>query len=631
MDTLIVMKEETVATSINDIEGYDPSTFIVEEYSEEVGSNRAVTTTDELNIAQEVYIGQDHTVTYEVRNIEDVPVFNYSEPQNLISSHKIETVVEDGELSLENVEEAIVYEERQFYTNIDNRVSRAALKKRRGRPPKFQISEIGQDGRKWYSCSVCDQKHEDRMELMQHMRQHNADRPFHCKECGKAFKQAAHLKVHVRQHTGEKPFECGICGKGFRQKAIVDQHMRTHTQLRPYACTYLNCDKSFAQKTSLDNHTKSHQTGRLSEAFKKQQEEQKKKSLLAQEALKSKNLKPKLVQVLPNGKKRPVHRVLGGALAVGKEKIKTTVVKMTQSQFEDYLHSRAGSAPESPQISQKELTSKQKAATGPFLAYVNLCKPLLQAERPELSLLEVLKELASRWNSMNKPEKQKFAVIAKESEDKQEYNATTFIASEELGSIIKTDSDLLDDGDGEVVNSMEGAVFEVGESSSGDFYQVDKQLPEETFFEIDQVSEKSLNQNVFGKKLLLLNKPSENFEYEEQQFNDQNFSVTNNVFQSEDANMQVVEGFDDTEQILEQTGYHPDGTVVQFEGEAEPGDSLEAGVLQFGESTGNGTVVFDSGGDGTVVYGNGSEMEIGNSTIFFLPNIVGEEQLEEVM
>lgn len=626
MDTLVVMKEETVATSINDFESYDPSTFIVEEYSEEVGSHRGVASTDELNIAQEVYIGQDHTVTYEVRNIEEVPLFNYSE-----SHDNLETVVEDGELSLENVEEAIVYEERQFYSKIDNRVAKAALKKRRGRPPKFQISEIGQDGRKWYSCSVCDQKHEDRMELMQHMRQHNADRPFHCKECGKAFKQAAHLKVHVRQHTGEKPFECGICGKGFRQKAIVDQHMRTHTQLRPYACTYLNCDKSFAQKTSLDNHTKSHQTGRLSEAFKKQQEEQKKKSLIAQEALKNKNLKPKLVQVLPNGKKRPVHRVLGGALSVGKEKIKTTVVKMTQSQFEDYLHSRAGNAPpESPQISQKELTSKQKAATGPFLAYVNLCKPLLQAERPELSLLEVLKELASRWNSMNKPEKQKFAVIAKESEDKQEYNATTFVASEEFGSIIKSDVDLLDDGDGDVVNSMEGAVFEVGESSSGDFYQVDKQLPEETFFEIDQASEKSLNQNVFGKKVLLLNKPSENFEYEEQQFNDQNFSVTSNVFQSEDANMQVVEGFDDTEQILEQTAYTPDGTVVQFEGE-DAGDSLEQGVLQFGESTSNGTVVFDNGSDGTVVYGNGSEMEIGNSTIFFLPNIVGEEQLEQVM
>ena len=34
----------------------------------------------------------------------------------------------------------------------DHRISKAGAKKRRGRPPKFQISEIGEDGRKWYSC-----------------------------------------------------------------------------------------------------------------------------------------------------------------------------------------------------------------------------------------------------------------------------------------------------------------------------------------------------------------------------------------------------------------------------------------------------------------------------------------------
>ena len=120
---------------------------------------------------------------------------------------------------------------------------------------------------------------------------------------------------------------------------------------------------------------------------------------------------------------------------------------------------------------QAALTSKQKAATGPFLAYVNLCKPLLQvwpftidppeppacpfltswssppdplvscsspsdllpqAKRPDLSLLEVLKELASQWNDMSRQEKQKFAVIAKESEDKQELSAISF-ATQEAG------------------------------------------------------------------------------------------------------------------------------------------------------------------------------------------------------
>ena len=55
-----------------------------------------------------------------------------------------------------------------------------------------------------------------------------------------------------------------------------------------------------------------------------------------------------------------------------------------------------------------------------------------QAKRPDLSLLEVLKELASQWNDMSRQEKQKFAVIAKESEDKQELSAISF-ATQEAG------------------------------------------------------------------------------------------------------------------------------------------------------------------------------------------------------
>ena len=561
MDPMIVMKEETVPATA-ELEVYDPSTFIVEDYSEEVRESQ---NQNDLNIAQEVFIDQDH-VTYEVRTIEEVIGLDVNE------SEKHEDETGDDETMQDT--SIVFYSEGES----SSRVSKTALKKRRGRPPKFQVSEIGADGKKWYSCTVCDEKHEDRMELMQHMRQHNAERPFHCRDCGKAFKQAAHLKVHVRQHTGEKPFECTICGKGFRQKAIVDQHMRTHTQLRPYACSYQGCDKSFAQKTSLDNHTKSHQTGRLSEAFKKQQEDQKRKSLLAQEALKTKNMKAKLVQLMPDGKKKPVHRVIGGAMPVGQEKIKTTVVKMTQSQFEQYLQTRASTA--ASQESQKELTNKQKAATGPFLAYVNLCKPLLQAERPELSLLEVLKELASRWNGMSKPEKQKFSIIAKESDDGKGSLAPCLV--EETPAMQEDTAEV------DAMRSIEGAVFEIGDSN---LYTVEK--PEENFFEINKIQDQSLNQNVFGnKRVVLLSKGGEQ-----------------KLSGGEEENLESVTGFG-SEEILEETG------VLHF-----TEDSTEEA----------NTVIFDPGSDGTVVYENGSELEIGNSTIFFMPNIVGEDQLEEVL
>merc|ERR1719433_2557333 len=104
------------------------------------------------------------------------------------------------------------------------------------------------------------------------------------------------------------------------------------------------------------------------------------------------------------------------------------------------------------------MTNKQKTATGPFLAYVNLCKPLLQAERPELSLLEVLKELASRWNAMNKTEKQKFATIAKQSQDEGTKNNAGKAALKNLGFSATAEEE---SEEVEPTNSMEGAVFEI--------------------------------------------------------------------------------------------------------------------------------------------------------------------------
>ena len=228
------------------------------------------------------------------------------------------------------------------------------------------------------------------------------------------------------------------------------------------------------------------------------------------------------------------------------------------------------------------------ATTGPFLAYVNLCKPLLQAERPELSLLEVLKELASRWNGMSKPEKQKFAIIAKESDDTK---ATT--APGEIESVTGDQSAVEIDA----MRSIEGAVFEIGDTN---LYTVEK--PEENFFEINKIEDQSLNQNVFGKRVVLLSSPHP--PADEQKLSG-----------GEEEHLQTVAGFG-PEQMLDQAG-----------------SGFETGVLHFTEDSAEetNTVIFDNGPDGRVVYENGSELEIGNSTIFFMPNIVGEEQLEEVL
>merc|ERR1712108_36637 len=106
--------------------------------------------------------------------------------------------------------------------------------------------------------------------------------------------------------------------------------------------------------------------------------------------------------------------------------------------------------------------------------------------------------------------------------------------------------------------------------------------------------EKSLNQNVFGKKVLVLPKPSEGVVYDEETFNA-------DVFQGEEGTLQVVQGFKPGEEL---------GEEVDEEADMEGGGSRE---------------------EGEVVFGEHGEMEMEAGTIFFLPTIVGEEQLEEAM
>ncbi len=79
--------------------------------------------------------------------------------------------------------------------------------KYRGRPPKFEASEVDGEGRVWYACSVCSLKFEVRSELMQHMRTHNRERPFHCKICGLNFKQVPVSDATV--HASPSPPQYG--------------------------------------------------------------------------------------------------------------------------------------------------------------------------------------------------------------------------------------------------------------------------------------------------------------------------------------------------------------------------------------------------------------------------------------
>ncbi|XP_022667038.1 transcription factor Sp3-like isoform X5 [Varroa destructor] len=91
------------------------------------------------------------------------------------------------------------------------------------------------------SCSICGSGgvcpqsagFSYRCKLLDHMRSHSGERPFHCDVCGRGFSQKNHLTRHMMIHTGERPFACEFCGRGFYRKDKLTRHRRTHTGWPP--------------------------------------------------------------------------------------------------------------------------------------------------------------------------------------------------------------------------------------------------------------------------------------------------------------------------------------------------------------------------------------------------------------
>jgi len=549
------------------------------------------------NIMEEIVVTAEETVATQPIYMDGLQLFFEQTGTEIQYSNEI--LVQESptlELDVDSIEVSEDKSDRNCAVQKSSRSPITYTEKFRGRPPKFEASEVDSQGQVWYECTVCHIKYSGRCELLQHMRTHDKERPFFCKICGSNFKQVVHLRAHMRMHTGEKPFKCSVCARNFRQKAILDQHMRTHTQDKPYKCTETGCNKEFTQKTSLKNHQRSHRSGKLSELYGRKdlpnpppilrpnQDKSRKRSAAAQKgSLRKKttsdiekaiHLPPLLASVsnitgittlLDNTTRNgistsavtPVSHLITTTSGSGSStsnapltvqstaskpvttttkiidnrtetakrdgKFLTTVVRMTPTQFQEYLSRKypklkgknaplENSSPVSspaviPTLSCQQLNGKtvtvteaattrlestvtattpnsldiqhileetpvpalhqlqvskscefpsvdktasldrdevhgdgisgtgqvetkdgvevamekQKQVTGSFLAYVNLCRPLLQAEEPELTRIEVVEELAKRWNRLKGEEKTKFADLAKQSEYKQQY------------------------------------------------------------------------------------------------------------------------------------------------------------------------------------------------------------------
>ena len=69
-----------------------------------------------------------------------------------------------------------------------------------------------------YTCKLCDEVHERKTQLNQHILKEHNESLFKCAECNLMFKTLANLKQHNKGRHSKESAACPICSKVFKCK-----------------------------------------------------------------------------------------------------------------------------------------------------------------------------------------------------------------------------------------------------------------------------------------------------------------------------------------------------------------------------------------------------------------------------
>ncbi|XP_036321265.1 LOW QUALITY PROTEIN: zinc finger protein weckle-like [Rhagoletis pomonella] len=181
-------------------------------------------------------------------------------------------------------------------------------KKRRGRPPNYDMDDIKENGKTdpnseedtndncqtsfKYECNICHKKYKNPTSYRKHTSEKHNMEPdipdFKCETCDKIYPTQRQLELHARSHLAledkldipcpycdrkftkvavmrqhvqgihenKKPYVCEECGRSMKTLAALSEHKLVHTDDTPYECEV--CQKAFKTKARLKVHLETH-------------------------------------------------------------------------------------------------------------------------------------------------------------------------------------------------------------------------------------------------------------------------------------------------------------------------------------------------------------------------------------
>ena len=192
---------------------------------------------------------------------ENHPGIDVNNIQDYIETAKVEDVEEEPLSTTQNTSLNVTVGSEIVPSEIEDGAGNHSTEEEEGEG-EMEVSEKGEfggeetEGRRIYTCTICNKVFDRPYRLQRHMQIHDPNRPrVSCQICDRSFTRLDTLENHMKcMHSDDRPYHCHypICQKSFATQSSLVNHLKIHTDGKPYKC--LECDDSFTLLYEYKQH-----------------------------------------------------------------------------------------------------------------------------------------------------------------------------------------------------------------------------------------------------------------------------------------------------------------------------------------------------------------------------------------